>query len=95
MGHAVADSRRNDPNLARDIFSGEHEQFRETVRRFVEDELVPFHAEWEKDKGVPREVWRRAGEVGILCPNIPEEYGGLARTGSTMSWSSRNWHGPG
>ena len=61
----------------RGIFSAEHEQFRETVARFVDEELVPHHAEWEKAEVVPREIWRRAGEVGILCPNIPEEYGGF------------------
>ncbi|MDB5702357.1 MAG: Long-chain specific acyl-CoA dehydrogenase [Sphingomonadales bacterium] len=68
---------RNDGGLGRGIFNGEHEQFRDTVRRFVEDELVPHHAEWEKLGVVPREIWLRAGEVGILCPNIPEEYGGF------------------
>ena len=61
----------------RGIFSAEHEQFRETVARFVDEELVPNHHQWEKDEVVPREVWKRAGEVGILCPNIPEEYGGF------------------
>ena len=61
----------------RGIFSAEHEQFRETVARFVDEELAPHHAEWEKAEVVPREIWRRAGEVGILCPNIPEEYGGF------------------
>ena len=61
----------------RGIFSADHEQFRETVARFVDEELVPHHAEWEKAEVVPREIWRRAGEVGILCPNIPEEYGGF------------------
>ena len=73
----MADDRRNHPDSARSLFSSEHEQFRETVRRFVEDELVPHHAQWEHDRMVPREVWRRAGEVGLLCPNVPEEYGGF------------------
>lgn len=61
----------------RGIFSAEHEQFRDTVARFVDEELVPNHAQWEKDEVVPREIWKRAGEVGILCPNIPEAYGGF------------------
>jgi alkylation response protein AidB-like acyl-CoA dehydrogenase len=61
----------------RGIFSAEHEQFRETVARFVDEELVPNHHQWEKDEVVPREIWKRAGEVGILCPNIPEAYGGF------------------
>jgi acyl-CoA dehydrogenase len=62
--------------IERRIFSSEHEQFRQTVRRFVEEEMVPHHAEWEAAKVVPRSVWRRAGELGMLCPNLPEEYGG-------------------
>ncbi|AMK19808.1 MULTISPECIES: acyl-CoA dehydrogenase family protein [Sphingobium] len=66
---------RNDGG--RGIFSAEHEQFRETVARFVDEELVPQHHQWEKDECVPREIWKRAGEVGILCPNIPEAYGGF------------------
>ncbi|MFT4054493.1 MAG: acyl-CoA dehydrogenase family protein [Novosphingobium sp.] len=66
---------RNDGG--RGIFSTEHEQFRETVARFVDSELVPNHHQWEKDEVVPREIWRRAGEVGILCPNVPEAYGGF------------------
>jgi len=66
-----------DDDASRGIFSADHEQFRKTVARFVDDELVPHHAQWEKDQMVPREVWRRAGEVGILCPNVPEEYGGF------------------
>ncbi|HET8613515.1 MAG TPA: acyl-CoA dehydrogenase family protein [Sphingomonas sp.] len=64
-------------DTARGIFSEDHEQFRETVARFVDDELVPHHAQWEKDEVVPRAIWKRAGEVGILCPNVPEEYGGF------------------
>ncbi|SEJ18545.1 Acyl-CoA dehydrogenase [Sphingobium sp. AP50] len=66
---------RNDGG--RGIFSAEHEQFRETVARFVDEELVPNHHQWEKDEVVPRKIWKRAGEVGILCPNIPEAYGGF------------------
>jgi alkylation response protein AidB-like acyl-CoA dehydrogenase len=61
----------------RTLFSAEHQQFRETVRAFVEAELVPQHAEWEKEGIVPREVWLQAGATGLLCPNIPEEYGGF------------------
>jgi alkylation response protein AidB-like acyl-CoA dehydrogenase len=61
---------------SRSLFAAEHEQFRETVARFADSELVPHHHQWEKDGVVPREVWRRAGEVGLLCPNIPVAYGG-------------------
>lgn len=62
--------------MQRTLFSPEHDQFRESVRRFVETELVPHHADWEREKIVPRSVWRKAGEMGLLCCNMPEEYGG-------------------
>lgn len=61
----------------RTLFTADHESFRDSVRRFVETELVPHHSDWEDDQIVPREIWRRAGEMGMLCPNVPEEYGGL------------------
>lgn len=63
--------------VERDLFDEGHDAFRDTVRRFVETELQPHHAQWEKDGIVPREAWKRAGEIGMLCPTIPEEYGGL------------------
>jgi alkylation response protein AidB-like acyl-CoA dehydrogenase len=58
------------------IFTPEHDAFRAEVRRFVEKEVVPFHYEWEERRGFPRELWLRAGEIGILCCNVPEAYGG-------------------
>jgi acyl-CoA dehydrogenase len=54
----------------------EHQAFRATVRRFVEEEVTPFHTQWERDGQVPREIWKRAGELGLLCLTVPEEYGG-------------------
>lgn len=62
--------------MARTIFSDEHEQFREQVRRFFERELVPHYREWEKAGVTPREFWRKAGAAGVLCTMIPAEYGG-------------------
>jgi acyl-CoA dehydrogenase len=56
--------------------SPEHEAFRDTVRRFIADEITPHHASWERDGQVPRALWRRAGELGLLCLTVPEEYGG-------------------
>jgi acyl-CoA dehydrogenase len=58
------------------IFKPEHEAFRMEVRRFIEKEVAPFHYEWEEQRGFPRELWLQAGEIGILCANVPEEYGG-------------------
>jgi len=54
----------------------EHRAFRDTVRRFVAEEITPHHAQWERDGQVPRALWRRAGELGLLCLTIPEAYGG-------------------
>ena len=58
------------------ILETEHEDFRATVRAFLDREVVPHHAQWEADGIVPREVWRRAGEVGLLCFDVDEAYGG-------------------
>src|ERR1700737_456714 len=63
--------------IERTIFREEHRIFRESVRRFVEREIVPYHAQWEKDGIVPRELWLKAGAEGLLCCTVPEEYGGL------------------
>ncbi|MCG8695307.1 MAG: acyl-CoA dehydrogenase family protein, partial [Minwuiales bacterium] len=62
--------------IPRTLFDEEHDIFRESVRRFVEDEVVPHHAAWEEAGVVSREVWLKAGEQGLLCPTVPEEYGG-------------------
>ena len=64
--------------IPRTLFSAEHELFRDTVRRFLEQEAVPYHAQWEKDGHVDRNLWRKAGEAGLLCSHIPESYGGMA-----------------
>lgn len=63
--------------IERHLFREEHHMFRETVRKFVQQEIVPYHAQWEKDGIVPRELWLKAGEQGLLCCTVPEEYGGL------------------
>jgi len=63
--------------IPRTIFSEEHEIFRQTVRRFVEQEIVPHHRKWEEAGVVPREVWRKAGAAGMLLCSVPEAYGGL------------------
>ncbi|MEV4112334.1 acyl-CoA dehydrogenase family protein [Nonomuraea sp. NPDC049695] len=62
--------------MRRDLFDEEHLLFRETVREFMAREVVPHHAEWEKDGIVPREVWKKAGELGMFGFSVPEEYGG-------------------
>ncbi|MGW5261487.1 acyl-CoA dehydrogenase family protein [Microbispora sp. NPDC004025] len=66
--------------MRRDLFDEEHDLFRETVREFMAREVVPHHAQWEKDGIVPREVWKKAGELGMFGFAVPEEYGGSGIT---------------
>jgi acyl-CoA dehydrogenase len=63
--------------IKRDLFNADHEAFRDTVRKFIDKEIAPFHAQWEHEGIVPRDLWLKAGEAGMLCCTIPEEYGGL------------------
>ena len=63
--------------IERTLFREEHDIFRASVRKFVEREIVPFHAKWEEDGVVPRELWLKAGAAGLLCCTVPEVYGGL------------------
>ncbi|MBL8837465.1 MAG: acyl-CoA dehydrogenase family protein [Alphaproteobacteria bacterium] len=60
----------------RRIYEPEHEAFRATVRRFFDAELMPNIAEWEAAGIIPKELWRKAGAAGLLCPTVPEAYGG-------------------
>ena len=62
--------------IKRELFSEEHEAFRDMVRKFIENEIAPHHAAWERDGIVSRDLWLKAGAAGILCCTIPEEYGG-------------------
>jgi len=74
------------PLIPRTLFSAEHEDFRKTVRRFFADEVVPHREAWEAQQHVDRKLWNRAGELGLLCVTMPEEFGGLGvdRTYSTL-----------
>lgn len=60
----------------RSVFQEEHEAFRRSVRSFLEAEVVPQYPKWEDDGFTPREIWRRAGDVGLLGTSISEDYGG-------------------
>ncbi|MGB9011363.1 MAG: acyl-CoA dehydrogenase family protein [Aeromicrobium sp.] len=62
--------------MKRTIFEADHDAFRDTVRAFCEKEIAPHHEEWEKASIVPREVWTKAGELGLLGFMMPEEFGG-------------------
>lgn len=50
--------------------------FQDAIRKFIERELAPHEERWWKQQHVDRDVWREAGEMGMLCASIPEEYGG-------------------
>lgn len=60
-----------------EILEEEHRMFRDAFRKFVQVEITPFHEQWEEDHVVSREVWKKAGEAGFLCMDVPEQYGGM------------------
>jgi alkylation response protein AidB-like acyl-CoA dehydrogenase len=64
------------PMIERTLFTPDHESFRDSFRRFIEKEIAPFHADWEEQGFVAREVWNKAGDNGFLCMSMPEQYGG-------------------
>ncbi|MEG1040082.1 MAG: acyl-CoA dehydrogenase family protein [Pseudomonas sp.] len=63
--------------IPRTLFDHEHEAFRNTVRRFLAEECTPMHEQWEEQHRVPRQIWQRAGELGMLNATTPEAYGGM------------------
>ena len=62
--------------VTRTLFSDEHEAFRDAIRRFIDHEVVPNYRSWEDAGYVPRDIWRKGGQIGLLCPDVPEAYGG-------------------
>ncbi len=58
------------------LFTEEHHRFRERVRQFVVDEVMPYVEEWEQKGETPRAFFRRCGEEGLLGLKFPAEYGG-------------------
>ena len=63
--------------IERTLFNSDHVAFRDSFRKFIEQEIAPFHADWEEQGYVDRKVWNKAGENGFLCTSMPEEYGGV------------------
>lgn len=57
-------------------FTEEHEMFRESLRAFLEKEVVPHLNQWEEERRTPRYIWKRMGEMGFLGLSYPEKYGG-------------------
>ncbi len=62
--------------MSRTWFTENHRIFQESVRRFMDREVVPNIERWDEERNVPRSVWQKMGEQGFLAPWIPEEYGG-------------------
>jgi alkylation response protein AidB-like acyl-CoA dehydrogenase len=58
------------------LYEAEHDEFRDMVRAWAQKTIAPFHAQWEKDGIVPREVWLSGGKQGLLGMALDEEYGG-------------------
>ncbi|AQQ52083.1 acyl-CoA dehydrogenase family protein [Planococcus lenghuensis] len=55
----------------------EHELFRKSLRKFLEKEAVPNYEQWEKERLIPKSFWKKLGDMGFLCPQVEEKYGGL------------------
>ncbi|SEP14624.1 acyl-CoA dehydrogenase family protein [Trujillonella endophytica] len=58
------------------LYEADHDDFRATVRAWAEKTVAPFHAQWESDGIVPREVWASAGDQGLLGMDVDEAHGG-------------------
>lgn len=81
--------------LQRTLFNEDHELFRQTVARFFDEEVAPHHDAWEEQGFVDRQLWRKAGEVGLLCATMPEAYGGsgVDRVYSTILMEEQGYRG--
>jgi len=62
--------------IERTLFDSDHEAFRESVKHFAEREVTPHLLRWDEAGAVDRKIWQQCGELGILCPTVPAEYGG-------------------
>ncbi|MEM7568176.1 MAG: acyl-CoA dehydrogenase family protein [Pseudomonadota bacterium] len=60
----------------RPIYDSDHTMFRDSVRKFFDKELHPNVERWEEQGKVDRDFWTKSGEAGLLCPTVPEEFGG-------------------
>jgi acyl-CoA dehydrogenase len=58
-------------------YTEQHEAFRRTLRRFVDEEIAPNVDAWDEAESFPRELYRKAGEIGLLALGFPEAYGGI------------------
>ncbi|WP_399090736.1 acyl-CoA dehydrogenase family protein [Streptomyces sp. BBFR2] len=66
--------------MRRTVFNEDHEAFRETIRAFIEAEVVPVYDRWMEVGAAPRDFYRKLGELGVFGIEVPEEYGGAGET---------------
>jgi alkylation response protein AidB-like acyl-CoA dehydrogenase len=78
--------------MRRTGFDTEHSDYRESVRRFISEEIAPHNQRWERAQIVDRELFTRAAEKGLLAMQVPERYGASASrtSASTRSWARRS-----
>ncbi|WP_332645831.1 acyl-CoA dehydrogenase family protein [Lysinibacillus sp. 54212] len=55
----------------------EHVAFRKSLRKYIASEIAPQYDTWEKEGKIPKSVWKKMGEMGYLCPQVEERFGGL------------------
>lgn len=67
--------------MRRTVFNEDHEAFRRTIRDFIQAEVVPHYGEWQEQGYVPRELYKKLGELGVFGIEVPEEYGGAGESG--------------
>lgn len=67
--------------MRRTVFTTEHEDFRKTIRAFIESEVVPVYPQWLDAGIVPREFYYQLGELGVFSIGVPEQYGGAGEGG--------------
>ncbi|WP_340561382.1 acyl-CoA dehydrogenase family protein [Streptomyces sp. GSL17-111] len=71
--------------MRRTVFNEDHEAFRQTVREFVANEVAPYYPQWEQDGMVPRDLYKKLGELGVFGIEVPEEYGGAGESSFKFS----------
>ena len=78
IGGYLANSNKREATMLphRRVYDEEHSQFRETVRRFAASKIAPDFARWEEAGIIDRSLWGAGGAAGLLCPQVPEEFGG-------------------
>ncbi len=65
--------------MRRELFTADHESFRALAREFIEKDVVENYPDWEREGRMPREIFTRLGELGLLGIAIPEQYGGAGQ----------------